>query len=111
MKLQTRLRHVDIHNHWLRQEYQAGRVSIRWLPTAKMPADGLTKALSRQKHEGFISLIGLVDISERLDMIRKMDSLKNRLMHANSGAQVAFFGGQHIKSRKIRDYTAIIPDL
>ena len=111
MKLQTRLRHVDIHNHWLRQEYQAGRVSIRWLATAKMPADGLTKTLSRQKHEGFIRLIGLVNISDRLDSIRKMESLKNRLMHSQSGVQVAYFGGQSIKMRNIRDYTGLIPDL
>ena len=111
MKLQTRLRHVDIHKHWLSQEYQAGRVSIRWLATAKMPADGLTKALSRQKHEGFIRLIGLVNISERLVSIRKMESLKNRLMHSQSGVQVACFGGQSIKMRNIRDYTGLIPDL
>jgi hypothetical protein len=25
-KLQTKLRHVDIHNHWLRQEYTSGRI-------------------------------------------------------------------------------------
>ena len=29
MKLQTKLRHVDIHNHWLRQEHAAGRIKIQ----------------------------------------------------------------------------------
>jgi hypothetical protein len=31
-----------------------------------MPADGLTKALPRQKHDIFIKQLGLVDISKRL---------------------------------------------
>jgi hypothetical protein len=30
----------------------------------KMPADGLTKALPRQKHEAFIGKLGLVDLSK-----------------------------------------------
>ena len=61
-KLQTKLRHIDIHQHWLRQEVQAGRVHIEWVPSANMPADGLTKALPRQKHERFIAQLNLVDI-------------------------------------------------
>lgn len=46
MKLAAKLRHVDIHNHWLRQEVQAGPLKISRVPTAEMPADGLTKALT-----------------------------------------------------------------
>jgi hypothetical protein len=34
------------------------------MPTTGMPADGLMKALLRQKHEAFVRQIGLVDISE-----------------------------------------------
>ena len=47
VKLSTRLRHVDIHNHWLRQKHKDGKIQLQWVPTAEMPADGLTKALSR----------------------------------------------------------------
>ena len=43
--LSTRLRHVDIHQHWLRQEVLAKRIAIKWIPTNEMPADGLTKLL------------------------------------------------------------------
>ena len=57
MKLNTKLRHVDIHNHWLRQEHHAGRIRIEWIPTSEMLADGLTKALTHQRHEVFIKLI------------------------------------------------------
>jgi hypothetical protein len=31
-----------------------------------MPADGLTKALSRQKHDTFVKLLGLVNIKEQI---------------------------------------------
>ena len=62
-RLSTRLKHVDVHNCWLRQEVQAKRITASWIPTARMPADGLTKPLTNQKHQSFISLINMVDIS------------------------------------------------
>ena len=65
-KLDTKLRHIDIHQHWLRQEVQAGRIQINWLPTSDMPADGFTKALSRQRHKQFIRQLNLVDIKGHL---------------------------------------------
>jgi Reverse transcriptase (RNA-dependent DNA polymerase) len=67
-KLVTKLKHVDIHQHWLRQEVQENRLSIEWLPTSEMPADGLTKALPRQKHNDFIRQLRLVDISTLLSI-------------------------------------------
>lgn len=59
-KLATKLRHVDIHSHWLRQETQAGNIHFRWTPTASMFADGLTKPLPRQKHRTFVAQLGLL---------------------------------------------------
>ena len=61
-KLVTKLRHVDIHQSWLRQEVQAGNIDVHWIPTGDMPADGLTKILSRQQHEKFVALLRLVDV-------------------------------------------------
>ena len=65
-QLTTRLKHVDVRQHWLRQEVRAKRLSIEYLPTAEMPADGLTKALSPQKFRIFIQQLGLVDITDLL---------------------------------------------
>jgi hypothetical protein len=65
-KLETKLRHVDIHQHWLRQEVQDGRIALKWLPTAQMPADGLTKALPAQKHATFVQQLNLVDITQKI---------------------------------------------
>lgn len=60
--LQTKLRHVDIHNHWLRQEAQAGRVHVTHVPTQRMIADGLTKALTGEQHRKFVAMLRLVPI-------------------------------------------------
>jgi hypothetical protein len=60
-RISTRLRHVDIQNLWLRQEYARGKFLITYLPTADMPADGLTKCLPRQKFENFRRLLNLQD--------------------------------------------------
>lgn len=65
-ELSTKLRHVDIHHHWLRQEVRDNQIKINWTPTAAMVADGLTKALPRQKHETFVHQLNLVDIKERI---------------------------------------------
>jgi hypothetical protein len=46
-RIQTKLRHIDIHQMWLRQEIDSGRITVEWKPTALMPADGFTKLLPR----------------------------------------------------------------
>ncbi len=78
-KLDTKLRHVDIHNHWLRQEYSSGRVLVEWVETARMPADGLTKALGKGKYQGFICQIGLQGIKDQLESVRRMEELRDRI--------------------------------
>jgi hypothetical protein len=64
-KLQTALKHVDIHQSWLRQEVQAKRIKVEWVPTAEMVADGFTKVLPTQKHAEFVKQLNLVDIRDR----------------------------------------------
>ena len=61
-KLVTKLKHIDIHGHWLRQEVSHENIQIQWISTTEMPADGLTKSLPRQKHESFIRQLNMVDI-------------------------------------------------
>ncbi|KAM4064322.1 reverse transcriptase (RNA-dependent DNA polymerase) [Hirsutella rhossiliensis] len=78
-KLSTRLRHVDIHQHWLRQECQEGRIRVRWVPTAHMRADGLTKALPKQKLFEFQRMIGLEDLTERLRIEARLEDLRDQI--------------------------------
>src|SRR6266536_458044 len=61
-KLKTALCHVDIHQSWLRQEVQAGRLNVEWIPTADIVADSFTKMLSTAKHTEFVRQLNLVDI-------------------------------------------------
>ena len=63
-RISTKLRHVDIHNLWLRQEYARGAFKLTYLATKDMPADGLTKNLSRAKFEHFRTLLNLQDIRQ-----------------------------------------------
>ena len=51
---------------WLRQEAEAGHLQVSWMATNQMPADGLTKSLSSQKHSTFVEQLGLVDIGDQL---------------------------------------------
>jgi len=65
-KLQTALKHVDIHQSWLRQEVQAKRIKVEWIPTTEMVADGFTKVLPAQKHAEFVKQLNLVDIKDKI---------------------------------------------
>lgn len=46
-RIQTKLRHVDIYQMWLRQEVEASRIKVEWKSTNDMPADGFIKLLPR----------------------------------------------------------------
>lgn len=81
-KLQTKLRHVDIHSHWLRQEVQRRTIHIHWVPTKDMIADGLTKALTTVKHEIFVEITSLEDQGKLLASI-KMEEDKKKAAQRN----------------------------
>ncbi len=80
MKLQTKLRNVDIHSHWLRQEVQHGMIYICCVPTKKIVADGLTKALSSaQKHDSIVRITGIEDQKDLLASIKREEDALQRL--------------------------------
>ena len=72
--LQTKLRHVDIHNHWLREAVEKGQITVSYTPSKDMVADGLTKALGEAPFQRFRDLVGVEDVSVALQQRR--DSLK-----------------------------------
>ena len=67
VKLTTKLKHVDIHQHWLRQEVQQGNIRLQWVSTNNMLADGMTKPLTRQRFEAFLKQLNLQDIQDKLN--------------------------------------------
>ena len=63
-RLRTALRHVDVHQCWVRQEAQRGTFSVEYIETTKMAADGMTKILPRAKFKAFVEQLGLIYVPE-----------------------------------------------
>jgi hypothetical protein len=67
-KVDTKLRHVDVAQCWLREFVQRDILKMNYLLTAKMTADEMTKMLSSQKHKKFIKQLSLVDTKNLMKM-------------------------------------------
>jgi hypothetical protein len=72
VQLRTKLRHVDIHNHWLRQEILDERIEVIYTPSTRLLADGLTKSLPGEAFAKFTQQLKLADLSDKLEQ-RRMD--------------------------------------
>lgn len=55
----SRSKHIDIRHHFVRQVVKDKIVNLEYLPTEHMPADVLTKSLTKDKHFNCIVRIGL----------------------------------------------------
>ena len=53
------MKHLDLQFFWLRDAVENGAFTVSYLPTGEMPADALTKPLSRQKVIEGRSMMGL----------------------------------------------------
>lgn len=62
--IKTKLKHVDIYQHWLRERVQKKEFKVSWIPTTEMSADGMTKSLGRQNHIKFVNMLNLVNQSD-----------------------------------------------
>ena len=56
-------RHTDVRYKWVKEKVRNGELTLRWIETAQMKADGLTKALSANKQAHFVRLIGLTEVT------------------------------------------------
>ena len=64
--VQTKLRHVAIHNHLLGREACQGWINIEYVESKGMIADGFMKALPTEEFHRFRDQIELADIGERI---------------------------------------------
>ena len=55
----NRTKHVDVRNHYCRQEFNLGHVDVQYVPTELQVADGFTKPLKTVKWQKFLSLLRL----------------------------------------------------
>ena len=54
-----RMKHLDLRYYWLRDAVKAGLIDVRYISTKDMPADIMTKALSRGVVEEMRKMLGL----------------------------------------------------
>jgi hypothetical protein len=54
-----KIKHLDLQFFWHRDTVESGTITISYLPTAEMPLDALTKALTRQKIDEYKKMMGL----------------------------------------------------
>jgi hypothetical protein len=54
-----RVKHIDIQHHFVREKLAEGRIDLQYVPTSEQVADGLTKALCRDKFVVFRKAIGV----------------------------------------------------
>ena len=52
---------------------------FKWKATKEMIADGLTKALPKQRFQNFVNLVGMVDIKERLNEEKQLEDLREKV--------------------------------
>ena len=65
-KLSTKLKHVDVQNHWLCQEYQWDHITVHYIKSKSMIADRLMKALLLDSHHQFLDQMNLINIQDHL---------------------------------------------
>jgi vacuolar-type H+-ATPase catalytic subunit A/Vma1 len=73
-KVDTKLRHVDVAQCWLREFVQRDILKMNYLLIAKMTTNEMTKILSSQKHKKFIKQLNLVNIKNLMKMNNANDS-------------------------------------
>ena len=52
--LNSRLKHIDVHNHWLRHKAAEKEVEFLYVPSNERKADGSTKLLPAAKYARFL---------------------------------------------------------
>jgi hypothetical protein len=67
VRIDTKLRHIDVAQCWLREMIQNDHLHVEYLPTAKMMTDDLTKLLPPQKHKKFVRHLGLMNVQRLIE--------------------------------------------
>ena len=65
-KLSIKLKHVDIQNHWLCQEYQWDCITVCYIKSKNMIVNDLMKIFLLNSHCWFLDQMNLIDIWDHL---------------------------------------------
>ena len=55
----SRMKHIDVMYHWLREKVEKGLLKLQFVPTEDMIAGVLTKGLARMNHEKCRTRLGI----------------------------------------------------
>jgi len=58
----ARTKHIDIQYHFIRECIQTGKIALEYCPTSDMVADGMTKAMARDRHVELLAKMGVGSI-------------------------------------------------
>ena len=61
-------KHIDITHHYVRDRYESKDVTFEYVPTSDNSADILTKGLDHPKHWKFLSMLGLENKSNPMNL-------------------------------------------
>jgi hypothetical protein len=67
IKMNTKLRHVDIAQCWLRQSVQQEKIGVNYLLTAHMMIDEMIKLLFSQRHKHFLQQLRLMNVKSLMN--------------------------------------------
>lgn len=59
LESQKRTKHIDVQHHYIRELVNDKELTIEWVSSAKMLADGMTKALPADQFKKHRALLGL----------------------------------------------------
>lgn len=60
----SRSKHIDLRYHFIRDVIKEGKIEVGYVPTERMPADILTKALNKEKHSKCMDMMKVVNINQ-----------------------------------------------
>ena len=73
-------RHVDVRYKWVKERVQRGELTLSWVETANMKADGLTKALNPTKQAHFVKIVGLTEVIEDENRMAENEQPEGKLV-------------------------------
>ena len=63
-KFHSRMKHIDLRYHFIREAVDEGKINVLYLPTADNVADIFTKALARPRFELLVEKLGVGKMGE-----------------------------------------------
>ena len=83
----ARTKHIDIQYHFIRECVQNNKINLKYCPTADMVADGMTKALPKERHMDLLAKMGVGEIAATTSPSSTSEDGKAEDMETMSGSE------------------------